>query len=310
MDLWARSSGGSDLIPLYGRTGEVTDEPPHRVQRFAAGLAEQEFLTLYPTNLGSRANQPQMNPREKPGHRERGPIRYHYTFLDVAKVMRRELSSLRSNLGWRSAIQGGLRTLSALVVGTWMRDLKPVADADPRVTQLLGAEAVGQWKNRWPRFELYPCASCEDALLLVRGLCRECGGPGVQDVDWAKGYIALRVGGRMVPYHRLVVGCLSHMDVHHKDGNKWNNRPDNLEILAHDVHWEKHKFSSESPLDPGGFTCYTCSKWNDSETSCGCPNPSSGPKSAPTEVKTGEPYLCPYCLGIIDQDCECGSGVG
>lgn len=51
---------------------------------------------------------------------------------------------------------------------------------------------------------------------------------------------------KMCLVHRLVaaafIGSVEGQDVHHKDGNRENNLPENLEILPHDAHMEKQIF--------------------------------------------------------------------
>ena len=51
---------------------------------------------------------------------------------------------------------------------------------------------------------------------------------------------------KMCLVHRLVaaafIGNVEGQDVHHRDGNRENNIPENLEILPHDEHMEKQIF--------------------------------------------------------------------
>jgi hypothetical protein len=37
------------------------------------------------------------NPRDKPGHRERGPKRYHYTVEDIARLAGRSVATIHAH---------------------------------------------------------------------------------------------------------------------------------------------------------------------------------------------------------------------
>lgn len=62
----------------------------------------------------------------------------------------------------------------------------------------------------------------------------------------AGGYEVLRRRGKLVPVHRLLME--QHLGkpipegyvVHHKDGNKRNNRIENLELMTHEEHTAHH----------------------------------------------------------------------
>jgi hypothetical protein len=57
-----------------------------------------------------------------------------------------------------------------------------------------------------------------------------------------KGYHCIKVEGREKKVHRLIMEkvlgrpLLPTEDIHHKDGNKLNNEPENLELLSHSDH--------------------------------------------------------------------------
>lgn len=61
-----------------------------------------------------------------------------------------------------------------------------------------------------------------------------------------RGYIEGRVNGQYVKQHRHVAErtlgrpLLPTEDVHHRNGDKTDNRPENLEVLAHGAHSTEH----------------------------------------------------------------------
>jgi len=63
----------------------------------------------------------------------------------------------------------------------------------------------------------------------------------------AYGYIMVYVGdGKYVQEHRLVVGLDdSSLVVHHKNHNKVDNNPENLEIMTRAEHAKEHKLGTE-----------------------------------------------------------------
>lgn len=66
-----------------------------------------------------------------------------------------------------------------------------------------------------------------------------------------KGYVEGLVDGRSVKEHRLVAEkslgrpLLETEDVHHKNGNKLDNRPENLEVINHGQHCTLHNGERE-----------------------------------------------------------------
>lgn len=62
-----------------------------------------------------------------------------------------------------------------------------------------------------------------------------------------QGYVNWYKGQQIVAVHRLLAvaefgfDAVADMDVHHKSECKWDNRPDNLELLSHGEHNTMHK---------------------------------------------------------------------
>jgi hypothetical protein len=83
-----------------------------------------------------------------------------------------------------------------------------------------------RWEKRWPRVEMWRCGAPEcNTVLLERGLlCEEHGGEGGLRFD-SEDFVCL--GGTRL--HHLIAG--KGVEVRHKDGNKWNNHPSNLEVV-------------------------------------------------------------------------------
>ena len=70
-------------------------------------------------------------------------------------------------------------------------------------------------------------------VLLARGACARHGGSAspLQFIGESLA-IGVRVGERLVPLHRLMLGEPRGVQVHHRDGNVWNNNPTNLLPLS------------------------------------------------------------------------------
>jgi hypothetical protein len=184
-----------------------------------------------------------VDPREHlPNHSERGPRRFVYTTHDVASLIGVSKRTLR-----RWGLDVG--SLEAVCLAWVQRRLRVIVKAqstrlsDEEVVVVLGKGKLPLWDAAWPRFELHWCGLCGKEVLLSPGLCNACGGGRPAAVLDSRGYIALYVGRRYVPLHRIILPAPG-LDVHHGDENKWNNRPDNLEAKPHVEHWEEHKYRS------------------------------------------------------------------
>lgn len=177
-----------------------------------------------------------MNPRDHiPGHRERGPKRYEYTYHDLAKRLDVSLSTVQNHQP--STPEALARLVHRQQVRQYSMPLAPEA-----IEAVIGEGKLLLWEARWPAFQLWVCGGCQRAVLFSKGLCEACGGGKPAVAFDAHGYIALRVGPKYVPYHRLVCSCPPGCDVHHDDGNKWNNRPGNLVAVDSGGHWVEHQY--------------------------------------------------------------------
>jgi hypothetical protein len=137
--------------------------------------------------------------------------------------------------------QGDFASLSGFLM---RRRTKLAVPLTPEQVMARLGKRAGLWAGRWPKFDLYLCAGQEDGkpcetLLLGAGCCPKHGGnPNLRFADSM--HFDVRVGDGWVPYHRLVLPTSSGLQVHHKDGNLWNNRPENLEALTVEEHFAKH----------------------------------------------------------------------
>lgn len=182
---------------------------------------------------------PGQNPRDHiPNHRERGPKLISFTYDDLAAAS----GYARGSCQQMSGQVKHLTDLAMIVVRGMARGRSKEFTRD-RYVALFSERYIERWEKRWPRFCLYTCAvaDCPVPVVNGKGLCRRHSRVGGAMVLDKYQYFALRVEGSVcVPYHRLVVGCPDGMDVHHKDYNKWNNRPENLQVLTHAEHMALH----------------------------------------------------------------------
>lgn len=161
------------------------------------------------------------------------------------------LSSITSSRALREMLaQGDFTALAGFLMRRVVRRSEPLSAEE--VTKALGKRAP-LWAGRWPKFDLYRCAGQEDGkpcteLLLCAGCCPRHGGNGSLRLA-ASMHFEVRVGEEWLPYHRLVLPLGRGLQVHHKDGNLWNNRPENLEALTVEEHFAKHR---EERVPKGG----------------------------------------------------------
>ena len=186
----------------------------------------------------------QGNPRDYfSSHRERGMKQHTYTFQDIADAAGLALSTVRSQP--KEALRS-LQRVAVFITQRLNRRSRRVDDL--KVLRAQFGAKLELWENRFPRFDLYRCgySGCPQ-VLLYEGLCSACGGPSHPTLIFdPNDYVAVYLGGLYLPWHRLVLTAPVGSDTHHHDGNKWNNRLDNLEVLAHADHFQKH----HEPLTP------------------------------------------------------------
>ena len=119
-----------------------------------------------------------------------------------------------------------VKTLVHFVVRAWFNESRAL-DASESAAAL--AVDLPSWEGRWPRFDVYYCGvtGC-DRFLAGPGLCEAHAGrrPLTAVVE---GYYCMNLEGRWVPFHRLVLSCAPGHGVVHLDGNRLNNRRENLE---------------------------------------------------------------------------------
>lgn len=193
------------------------------------------------------------DPRENPKHRERGPARHTFTLPDLAEAAGRSLGTVYNTHP---------PTDDLVAVAQYIQEHRMERSRKVRAEDNVGAilrlalgfklfedaELAARWEARWPRVALYFCA--EDArlldatalgcdLLLAPGFCLAHGG-GKQGLVFVGRYLGLRLDGPSMPLHRLLTGDPPGMDVHHVDGNWWNNRLANLAVLTPKAHARKH----------------------------------------------------------------------
>jgi len=190
-----------------------------------------------------------------PGHQERGAIPLVVTLTEIAEAanvnyqtVRKAVSQDRLLIEWsgpdetkKTLSPASLRSIASYIHSALARKSKAVNGGE--LFSILPAKQKTWWKNRWPKFDLYRCAQPECShLLFVPGACAEHGGdrkPGVRfDSD---GHICVLLrGSDYVPLHSLIAQTPKGMHTHHRDGNPWNNRYDNLESLPPDEHFLRH----------------------------------------------------------------------
>jgi hypothetical protein len=156
----------------------------------------------------------------------RGPGRFRFSYKDIADVCGRTLNTVRSDLRLSSSVE----SIAAYVIGGLIR--RSTRLSDQQVASALGC-SLEQWQARWPRFVICRCGwpGC-DQLLLEPSVCRTHGGSLDPFAVVEDNHVKLRVGSSYVPICHIVFGAPRDLQVTHRDGNDWNNRPDNLEVVG------------------------------------------------------------------------------
>lgn len=163
-------------------------------------------------------------------HKERGPAKFFFTFEDVADLVELKVATVRLRFSLKQSRASLLLAVAQLIQKHLARRSRRLSEEELRVF-FETPERLEQWEGRWPRFDLYWCGGCEE-VLVEAGLCPSCGGsrPGLHLLG---DEFYVRVGNRNLPFRWLL-----HPDraprgsVRVRDGNWFNNRPENLELLA------------------------------------------------------------------------------
>lgn len=184
---------------------------------------------------------PGENPRQAlPRHAERSAVPFEYTLKDIANAANVNYQTVRKAVSDDRLDPDDLRSISSYINSALARKSKTVAG--PEIQASLPPQQKKWWKARWPKFLLYRCAQPEcSQLLFGPGACAEHGGdrrPAIKfDGDW---HIVLLVSDDYVPLHRLIAQTPKGQHTHHRDGNPWNNRWENLEVLDPKEHESRH----------------------------------------------------------------------
>lgn len=184
---------------------------------------------------------PGENPRHVlPRHRERGEVLFNYSLKVIAEAANVEYQTVRKAVTQKLLDPKDMRSVAQYVARALVRKSAPMNAVE--LKGKMGPKQAAWWENRWPKFELYCCAApgCS-ALLFGPGACAEHGGdrrPTVRfDSDF---HIVILVGKDYVPLHRFITQAPPGMQTHHRDGNPWNNRWENLEVLEPLEHQDRH----------------------------------------------------------------------
>lgn len=190
---------------------------------------------------------PDAEDENAPCKRGRGRAKF-LTYEDLASELGITPDSARAR-GFPSSVS----ELIKLVVGKWgrrSRRLNRLERAKWLATE--GAGSPSDWDHRFPRLDLFHCGAprCDEILLGAPGMCWSHGLPPL----WAftdGGLFSLRVGPKYVPLHRLIATASRSAVVLFRDGNPWNNRARNLQIVgepSHATDMIDSKSSSETVL--------------------------------------------------------------
>lgn len=212
---------------------------------------------------------PGMNPREAlSNHTERGLEKFTFTYEDLARASGLALSTLHSYGLRKYLVDMDLRSLAHVIVDAVAWRNRQQASENRKASRVLTTQELVErheikaheaplWENRYPKIDLWSCGmeGC-DSTLPEKGLCDLHGGhrgagrmsdTGPSVTLGSTGYFQIIVNGRQVPLHRFIINAPPGMDVHHKDRNRWNNRPANLQVLTHDQHMTLHVLEKFGP---------------------------------------------------------------
>jgi len=203
--------------------------------------------------LGDMVLKPGDNPRQAlPRHRERAAIIHAFTLEDLAEAAGVNYQSVRKAVAEGRILiekkESGLPLKAAelrSIVSYVARNLALKGHALPeeQVLERLPKQLRGWWANRFPKFDLFSCQTpgCSE-LLFSSGLCAQHGGPRKPEIALGNdgSLLLLLAGQSYVPLARLITQAAGGEHTHHRDGNPWNNRMDNLETLSPDEHADRH----------------------------------------------------------------------
>lgn len=155
-------------------------------------------------------------------HRERGQSRL-FTFSDLAEAAGESPATTRSRL--RTTIDA--RTAARYIIDALARQSEKLTDE--QATQSIKNVTLTEWRQRWPRFDLYRCGfpRCEHTML-EPGLCRHHGGSIRPLVMIDGGHFVMWTGREYTEICHIIFGVPGSTPVEHLDRNTWNSHPDNL----------------------------------------------------------------------------------
>jgi hypothetical protein len=191
----------------------------------------------------SVSNRDPNDPRNDSRHRERGPKAFTFTYRDVATASGVTEGTVKvyATAKHPRLDPTDLRSVAAFVHGHVGATARRVDDHE--LLKLFVRESeCDKWRNRWPQFDLFWCPSegCTETTFEPT-FCKSHGGPKTPALRFYRpGHVYLRVGRRYVAFHRLMLEAPAGYEVHHKDFNRWNNRPGNLEALTPEEHRHAH----------------------------------------------------------------------
>lgn len=175
------------------------------------------------------------NPRSVFGnHKERGLKRHEYTILDVARVTGYAINTVKN-----IADLGQLEVVLGLVFRRLRRG------KIRRIPKEWDEKEHQDWENRWPKLQLTECLipNCE-TLVLGSDLCEVHGCP----TFCLNEFIMFRTESGWTPIHELILQPLKGTSARHKDGNKWNNRIENLEAAEkYEYRWVRRAVLKAEP---------------------------------------------------------------